>query len=61
MQKPHAKKDVSPHSQSGKSGVGDEMEKALDEALKETFPASDPIAVDADLLRHVPNIPETKK
>jgi hypothetical protein len=29
----------------------DELERHLDEALEETFPASDPIAVDPDLRR----------
>ena len=44
-----------------KSSADDALDNALDEALKETFPASDPIAVDADMPLHVTIASEEKK
>ena len=48
----HAQTAINPQVQPEKSSTEDEVDKALDEALKETFPASDPIAVDADMPLH---------
>ncbi|MBK1890752.1 hypothetical protein Undi14_11980 [Undibacterium sp. 14-3-2] len=49
---PHGQTKIIPQEQLEKSNSEDDVDKALDEALKETFPASDPIAVDADISLH---------
>ena len=45
----HIQPKIIPHVQPKMTDIEDDVDKALDEALKETFPASDPIAVDADM------------
>lgn len=35
------------------------LERELDDALRETFPASDPIAVDPDVPKHHPSTPKS--
>lgn len=39
------------HDKRAPATPDDQIERDLDEALKETFPASDPVAVDAEVLR----------
>jgi hypothetical protein len=55
MSKPASRKhqEPSPSEQQRKDEL---IERELDEALKETFPASDPVAVDT----HMPRKPEPK-
>ncbi|WP_193752384.1 hypothetical protein [Cupriavidus sp. IDO] len=54
MSKPVPQKDKQPAPKPQKSGE-DIIENELDEALEETFPASDPIAVDSEVQRRPKN------
>jgi len=54
MSKPVPQKDKQPAPKPQKTGE-DLIENELDEALEETFPASDPIAVDSEVQRRPKN------
>ena len=49
------------HDKRAPATPDDQIERDLDEALKETFPASDPVAVDAEVLRQQQKKPSRSK
>ncbi|SOZ38367.1 hypothetical protein [Cupriavidus neocaledonicus] len=51
MSKPAQKHQPQPTKPAQQPSRDERIERELDEALKETFPASDPVAVDTDMPR----------
>ena len=47
----NAPKSGRTHDKSAPATPDEQIERELDEALNETFPASDPVAVDTEVLR----------
>ncbi|MDK3023853.1 hypothetical protein QO239_14715 [Cupriavidus taiwanensis] len=51
MSKPAQKHPPQPRTPAPQPSRDEQIERELDEALKDTFPASDPVAVDTDTPR----------